>query len=113
MRQILEAVNALHELNICHRDLKLENFLFETEGDDSLLKLIDFGYSRRFEMGQEVKLRALVGSPIYVAPEVIKGSYGLKCDVWSIGIVLHLLLCGIPPFNDNDNEELLHKILKF
>lgn len=80
MKKILRAVNHLHIINICHRDLKPENFLFESKEPDAELKLIDFGLSQRF--GNHVKkMYTIVGTPLYVAPEVLRGSYGPECDM--------------------------------
>ena len=105
MRKILSAVKHLHELNICHRDLKPENFLFSDKGTDAEIKLIDFGLSKRFGAHHDdhEKMHTIVGTPYYVAPEVLKGSYGYSCDVWSLGVILFILLCGYPPFEGDNN----------
>ena len=86
-----------------HRDLKPENILFD--GND--IKLIDFGLSCR---QTDDKLRELVGSPFYVAPEVLKKSYDHRCDVWSLGVMLFIMLTGYPPFNGPNNETIFKKI---
>jgi len=91
----LLAVNYLHFKKIVHRDLKPENLLFEFE-DRWDIKVIDFGLSRVFS--KDKKMCQRLGTPFYVAPEVLKKKYDEKCDVWSIGIILHILLCGSPPF---------------
>ena len=93
---------------ICHRDLKLENFIFENESDESDLKLIDFGLSQ-FTKPYEI-LNAQVGTPYYVAPEVLTGSYGISCDIWSIGVIAFMLLYGVPPFNGKDEREVLKSV---
>lgn len=77
-------------------DLKLENFLFSSTSKDSELKMIDFGLSKFFRYG-EVQHEA-VGTPYTVAPEVIRGSYDERCDIWAIGVITFLLLSGDPPF---------------
>ena len=94
LKQILSAVVYLHKNNIVHRDLKPENMLYDIESNS--LKIIDFGTA--IEKKPNKKLAALVGTPYYLAPEVVKGEYDEKCDVWSCGVIMYLLLCGMPPF---------------
>ena len=94
-----------HSKNIIHRDLKLENFLFSSNKPDSELKMIDFGLSKHFEMGD--MQHEGVGTPYSVAPDVIKGHYDERCDVWSVGVIAYLLLCGETPFGGADGECLL------
>ena len=103
--QILAAVRMLHELGICHRDLKLENFLFTDPEKRSTVKMIDFGFSKKF--GGQGKMHAVVGTPYYIAPEVIRGDYDYKCDVWSCGVILHMLLLGSAPFSDPSVDKIL------
>ncbi|CAA2995314.1 calcium-dependent kinase 20-like [Olea europaea subsp. europaea] len=81
-----------------HRDLKPENFLFVNEQEESPLKTIDFGLSMFFKPGDT--FNNVVGSPYYVAPEVLKNHYGQECDVWSAGVIIYILLSGVPPFLD-------------
>lgn len=90
---------------IIHRDLKLENFLFSSTSKDSELKMIDFGLSKHFKYG-EVQHEA-VGTPYTVAPEVIRGSYDERCDIWAIGVITFLLLSGDPPFGGCGGPESL------
>lgn len=90
MRQILSAVSYCHGKGIIHRDLKPENLIFEDGSDNAQLKVIDFGASCTH---QEVTC-GLVGTAYYVAPEVVKSkSYDEKCDIWSCGVILYMLLC--------------------
>ncbi|MCO5600803.1 hypothetical protein L7F22_054919 [Adiantum nelumboides] len=95
---IVVVVQSCHSLGVMHRDLKPENFLFLMDNGDSPLELkaIDFGLSTFFKPGEVFE--DLVGSPYYVAPEVLKKSYGPEADVWSAGVILYILLCGVPPF---------------
>lgn len=102
--QIVSAVQYIHSQGIIHRDLKLENFLFCSPDSDSKLKMIDFGLSKHLKYGNREK--DAVGTPYTVAPEVIKGSYDGKCDVWGIGVITFLLLCGDPPFGGCNGESL-------
>ncbi len=98
MKQILSAVSYMHKKNTCHRDLKPENIILEERGKDKLsLKIIDFGTSRK--IGKDEKLRSKMGTPYYIAPEVLQLNYDSKCDIWSCGVILYIILCGYPPFN--------------
>jgi calcium-dependent protein kinase len=107
--KIVSAVSHCHSLGIVHRDLKPENILYESQAEFSDLKIIDFGLSRKFPKNGQ-NLNSVVGSPYYVAPEVLEGSYDCKCDVWSIGVLTYVLLSGSPPFYSSDKMELYHKI---
>lgn len=115
MRKILSSVKHLHEHGICHRDLKPENFLFTDNTEDAEIKLIDFGLSKRFGAIQEShpdeKMHTIVGTPYYVAPEVLKGNYDFACDVWSLGVILYIMLCGYPPFEGDNNKEIFKRVL--
>jgi calcium-dependent protein kinase len=105
VKQMVSAVRYLHSKGIIHRDLKLENFLFSNQEPDSELKMIDFGLSKHFELGQS--LHDKVGTPYTVAPEIIQGAYDEKCDVWAVGVITYLLLSGETPFGGLDGESLL------
>lgn len=107
MHQILSGVIHIHSTGFIHKDLKPENILFVDE-DDSYLKIIDFGISQKSE--KVLKQKNIVGSAYYVAPEVIAGEYSAKCDVWSCGVILYIMLCGHPPFNASSDEEIFTKI---
>ncbi|KAL3791803.1 hypothetical protein HJC23_002434 [Cyclotella cryptica] len=107
VQQIISAVSYLHSKNIIHRDLKLENFLFQDESNDSELKMIDFGLSKHFHVGELQHER--VGTPYTVSPEVIisKEGYDEKVDVWAIGVITYLLLSGETPFGGACGEDLV------
>lgn len=105
IRDICDAIAYCHDVKqIVHRDLKPENFLYKTSDDDAPIKIIDFGLSRHDTQNFGV-MKTKVGTPYYVAPEVLKRDYTKSCDVWSIGVITYILLCGYPPFyGDSDNE---------
>mmetsp|Transcript_6270 Transcript_6270/g.9148 ORF Transcript_6270/g.9148 Transcript_6270/m.9148 type:complete len:440 (+) Transcript_6270:277-1596(+) len=108
--QMLSAVAFLHSRSICHRDLKLENWVLESGKDVwSPLKLIDFGLSTHFTPGK--RLSRVVGSSYYVAPEVLKKSYSEACDLWSLGVIVYMLLSGAPPFYGRTDEAIKASIV--
>lgn len=110
IRQILSSLIYCHKAGIVHRDLKPENILFESAREDSLLKVIDFGISTHFS--RENPLKNSIGTIYYMAPEVITGEYGEKCDIWSCGVILYILLVGKPPFYGATKQETLQRIKK-
>ena len=102
IKQILSAVNYCHQRNIVHRDLKPENLLLNRDAEDPKITIIDFGTSGIFDPSQ--KMQQKYGTPYYIAPEVLNNSYDEKCDLWSIGVILYILLCGYPPFNGANDD---------
>lgn len=110
MLDVVSAVRYCHEANLVHRDLKPENILFETPEPGARLKIIDFGTSQYFKPKE--KMRRFIGTTYYIAPEVIDKNYDQKCDVWSLGIILYIMLCGVPPFYSKNEEEIYEKIKK-
>ena len=115
--QMLSGIAYLHAHNIVHRDLKLENILIsEIEVDKRTndryfwIKIIDFGTAKFFDKNKKEK--SVVGSSYYIAPEVLKKSYNEKCDTWSIGVILYMLIVGRAPFDGADDEEIISNIKK-
>ncbi|KAK8617535.1 hypothetical protein V6N13_080445 [Hibiscus sabdariffa] len=109
-RIIVGVVEACHSLGVMHRDLKPENFLLVNRDDDFSLKAIDFGLSIFFKPGQV--FTDVVGSPYYVAPEVLKKNYGPEVDVWTAGVMLYILLSGVPPFWAETQQGIFNAVLK-
>ena len=120
MRKLFQAVTYIHNKKIAHRDLKPENILFSDESPDAELKIIDFGLSNTMHLASETKkidsgtisFHTKVGTPLYLAPEVLKGAYSLKCDIWSLGVIMYFLLSGKLPFLSNNEASLFSKIKK-
>lgn len=108
VRQLLEALSYCHANMIVHKDLKPENILLEKKQDIQSIKLIDFGTAQKFD--RKKKMTNIIGTPYYVAPEVLRGSYDEKCDVWSVGVIMFILLSGTPPFNGKDDNEIMKKV---
>ncbi|CAM9421813.1 unnamed protein product [Chrysoparadoxa australica] len=112
VHRILSAIEYCHnEHHICHRDLKPENFLFKSKGSEDDLKIIDFGLSR-FEDNHATHMTTRVGTPYYIAPEVLTKKYDKACDLWSIGVIMYILLCGYPPFYGDNDHEIFRSIQK-
>eukprot|EP01028_Stygiella_incarcerata_P008039 TRINITY_DN3398_c0_g1_i1.p1 TRINITY_DN3398_c0_g1~~TRINITY_DN3398_c0_g1_i1.p1 ORF type:complete len:325 (+),score=89.71 TRINITY_DN3398_c0_g1_i1:147-1121(+) len=109
--KIIKALFYLHERGIVHRDLKPENLLYENETEKSEIKLTDFGLAKI--ASEDVMMKTACGTPSYVAPEVLldKG-YDEKVDMWSIGVVLYILLCGFPPFYSEHTPDLFDQIIQ-
>lgn len=110
IKTIVGVVEYCHSLGVMHRDLKPENFLFESTDDDAKLKTTDFGLSVFYKPGQY--FHDVVGSPYYVAPEVLLKYYGPQIDVWSAGVILYILLSGVPPFWAESESGIFRQILK-
>ena len=110
MTQILKAVRHVHNRKIVHRDIKPENLLFKSDSENSALCLIDFGMGREFDPSTDHAMSKVNGSPSYVAPEVLKGSYDHRCDLWSSGIVLYIMLSGVTPFDGDKDTEIMDNV---
>ncbi|EMP30817.1 MAP kinase-activated protein kinase 2 [Chelonia mydas] len=100
MKSIGEAIQYLHSINIAHRDVKPENLLYTSKRPNTVLKLTDFGFAK--ETTTHNSLATLCYTPYYVAPEVLgPEKYDKSCDMWSLGVIMYILLCGYPPFYSN------------
>ena len=108
-RILLKAVASIHKHGIAHRDIKPQNILLSSEDDNSLVKIADFGFAHRVHMPESLTSR--VGTPTYVAPEILKNvPHDNRCDMWSVGVVVFVLLVGYPPFLEDDQTVLFEKI---
>jgi len=109
--KMVSAIDYLHDMNIVHRDLKPENLLLKSTEDVSEIKLADFGLSKI--VGQKVMMQTACGTPGYVAPEVLNATgYDKEVDLWSIGVITYILLCGFPPFYNESLPLLFEQIMK-
>lgn len=109
IHKLLSAICYCHQHSVVHRDVKLENILFLNDEKNDI-KLIDFGLSRHFKPDEI--MNESVGTPYYIAPEVLNHSYNCKCDVWSVGVITYMLLSGKPVFFGLTNREIYRNILK-
>jgi len=85
--------------------------MFVDEDCDDI-KIIDFGLSKKFSLSSFESLKSVVGTPYYVAPEVLFQEYDYRCDIWSLGVILYISLCGYPPFNGKSSKEVIYRIKK-
>jgi len=110
MNQICSAVKYLYQHKILHRDIKPQNIMMI---DKKTIKLTDFGFAKNFQSDEETMAQTICGSPIYMAPEIIKcNQYSIKTDLWSIGVILYEMVIGRPPYKAHNHLELIHKIDK-
>jgi len=108
----MSVINYAHSFGIVHRDLKPENVLLEKKKDQFYIKVIDWGTAAIYD--PKKPLTELIGTPYYIAPEILKPDrhYDNKCDVWSAGVILYILLSGEPPFDGKEDPEILENIQK-
>ena len=109
MKQLMSAICYSHQNNIVHRDLKPENILMDNDSDDLTIKIIDWGCAQTIKSAKESKQAD--GTAYYIAPEVLKGEYNEKCDIWACGVIFYILLCGYPPFNGETDDEIYEAVL--
>jgi calcium/calmodulin-dependent protein kinase I len=108
-RDVCEAIQHCHANHVVHRDLKPENLLLASKEEGAPVKLADFGFAAAMKPTEW--LQQMLGTPGYVAPEILNGlNYGREVDMWSFGVVLYILLCGYPPFYDDDQDEMFRMI---
>ncbi|KAE8691993.1 Calcium-dependent protein kinase 24 [Hibiscus syriacus] len=110
VKTILDIIKVCHEHGVVHRDLKPENFLLADGSESAPIKAIDFGLSIFHKPGQQ--FNDVVGSPYYMAPEVLRRNYGKEVDIWSAGVILYILLCGVPPFWADCEEGIARAIIR-
>ena len=106
-KQLLSAINYCHERKVAHRDLKPENILIDRK-EKGAVKVIDFGTSHLFD--NQKLMHQMYGTTYYIAPEVLLGNYTEKCDLWSIGVILYIMLSGKPPFQGKSDTEILARV---
>ena len=108
--QVLLAIRYCHKMRVFHRDIKPENIMIVGRQPSGLLdvKLIDFGTAKVFS--EFSKSKAMVGSSYYIAPEVVRGKYDEECDLWSIGVIMYIMLVGTPPFNGEDDDDIIRSV---
>jgi len=113
IKDIVGAIAYLHSIGIVHRDLKPENLIYLNQKPDSLIKITDFGLAKYRNANKPDAMTTACGTPGYVAPEVLKNEpYGKAVDMWSIGVILYILLCGFPPFYHESTAALYKQIKK-
>ena len=111
---MVKTVKYLHLQKICHRDLKAENFLFSRNDADEIM-LIDFGLSFQWknDMKQDLEnagMNKIVGTSYYVAPEILQKNYDQRCDIWALGVLLHVITTATAPFPGDSDQEILQKV---
>ncbi|CAB1442383.1 unnamed protein product [Pleuronectes platessa] len=105
MRDMSTAIQFLHDFNIAHRDIKPENLLYTTKEKNAVLKLTDFGFAKETTLHNPLQTPCY--TPYYVAPEVLgPEKYDKSCDMWSLGVIMYILLCGFPPFYSNTGQAI-------
>ena len=110
MEQLLSGICYSHKNGIVHRDLKPENILMEDTSHNLNIKIVDWGCAT--QMKQKERLHEMDGTSYYIAPEVLEGDYDEKCDIWSCGVILYVLLCGYAPFYGDTDEDIYKQVLK-
>jgi len=111
IKSVAGAIKYLHGIGIIHRDLKPENLIYASTTKDAPIKITDFGLAKLRD--EDKTMSTACGTPGYVAPEVLKNEpYGPAVDMWSVGVILYILLCGFPPFYHESTSALYKQIKK-
>ncbi|KAL4100235.1 hypothetical protein PRIC1_008029 [Phytophthora ramorum] len=110
VKVVAKVLRYCHSEGVTHRDLKPENLLYADETENAVIKIADFGFAKL--VTEETNMSTMCGTPGYYAPEIVrKLPYDSKCDIWSLGVIAYILLCGFPPFYDENQVEEMRKIL--
>lgn len=112
IKRLVGVINYCHQKGIVHRDLKPENILLEPDMNLDNMKIIDFGTAVPFKPATKKSMKEVLGTPFYIAPEVLKGNYTEKCDLWSIGVITFMLLSGKAPFFGKDDHAIFEMVKK-
>jgi calcium-dependent protein kinase len=110
--KIISAINYCHSIGVVHRDIKPDNILFSDESEQAEVKIIDYGLGKKFSSQYSDLMHSFIGTPYFVAPEVINQEYNSNCDMWSIGATAYMLFTGTPPFNGICRTQVLNGISK-
>jgi len=109
VRVVAKVLRYCHAEGVTHRDLKPENLLYADETENAVIKIADFGFAKL--VTEETNMSTMCGTPGYYAPEIVrKLPYDSKCDIWSLGVIAYILLCGFPPFYDENQVEEMRKV---
>jgi len=112
IRALLDVIAHCHGKGVAHRDLKPENVMFEGPEDGAAVRVIDFGLCKVEDLQLRAAMCSWVGTPYFVDPEVLTRSFTNKCDLWSVGVILHVLLAGYPPFMGDSDAEIFRAIMQ-
>jgi calcium/calmodulin-dependent protein kinase I len=114
VKVVAKALHFCHTRGVTHRDLKPENLLYENEKENARIKIVDFGFAKLLTPDDTTNMSTMCGTPGYYAPEIVrKQPYNNKCDIWSLGVIIYILLCGFPPFYDENQVEEMRKVRRF
>ena len=112
IKSMLSCINYCHSKGVVHRDLKPENVLLEPDMDFNKMKIIDFGTAVPYDKNGKRGLKEVLGTPFYIAPEVLNANYNEKCDIWSIGVITYMVLSGKAPFFGKTDPDIYASVRK-